>query len=1635
METRANYSAEERDRLEQELLELHFGCHEDPATLQARLQAEPALRTLQAEVLQKARALEQAVRPTQPALDLREPARTVPPSRWRLLRSSWGRIAAAGILAGVTLLGAFVAKQAAQGRLTDFQAQHVHLTLSAPRSIPVGAPWSFTVQANDLRGTPADCRVRWQAFGGSDAVLAAGEDALRGGTATVAMAALPQTPQRIEVVATHGGDEVRQVLPLTVAPAGPLVHVTTDRPVYRPGEVLFARAVTLDRITLLPTPTSAALRAVLFDAKGAQVAVAGDNARAGAAGFSFVVPEGSAGGAYRVEVASLGGEFAPESLEVIVRPFQNPQLQKTIVLDRASYAPGARGSAAVRADRLGGGPAAGASARGALVLDGNEVWHEVQPLGSGGDAVFRFTVPNDVKEGAARFVATITDGGVVETEVRPFVVPTGRVLVAGFPEGGELIAGVENRVYLECTDPLGRFVDSAGAIVDDRGATLAKFSTTHQGRTRVQFTPRAGRSYSVQLAGNHAPQPLPAVAPTGLALQLQGDEVAAGQPLRLQVAGRGDGPWLLGVFCRGALVGQTALRTTGNDELSIIAEVPLPASAAGVLRATVFDRRMQPVAERLLRRASAHRVQVDLLCERAALTPGELQNVTVRTTDETGRPVPAVVGLSVTDLAVASLGSEPRIGLQDHAALFADVERTENLGDFLLGHPAGAQHADLLLGTRGWRRFVWRNDVPAKAAIDAHGPFAAHLMAREGFTQPPQAVSNHEAAHAAAGPLHSAVWAAERRLDEWLKYALVALIVLTLLEGLIAGQRAARRGSPLPLLAGAGLLLVVAFTVLSTHTLGLGDAAPMLRLQAELQDFDALPAAAPVPVMVVEDLVEARAVFEEERKQHVFLFAAVADPAANPLAGAFFNDGGDGDIRARGENVFRVLPGPDLKLEGAFEARDDLRLVGQPLRQYAHQHTPHEGRRDFAPTIFWNPLLTTDGTGQTKVSFATSDAVTTWLVQADAHVASGADGHVGQAEAKFTARLPFHLECKLPDEISAGDELLLPIAAVVEGAPLSAVDLRVQLGSGLRLVGGNPQRIDLQDGRGRTLLGVAATAESGATTVTIEGSAGRFTDRVQRTLRIAPRGFPHMRSTGGTVSTAQPATLSLAVPTDAVPGSGRITLKLFPSPLSALTEGLQGILQEPHGCFEQASSSNYPNTLVLTLLEASGDDVPAVAARARDLLPRGYAKITGYECKERGYEWFGGDPGHEALTAYGLLQFHDMAKVHPVDAGMVERTRNWLLSRRDGKGGYQRNPRALDHFGGAPQQITDAYVTYALLQAGVPAAELAKELDALQARAATNDPYELAVIVCALHLAQRTEPAAAARARLASMQQEDGSLRGTTSSITSSGGQDLIVETTGFAVLAWLPDPASQGALRRAVQFLQSARSSNGTFGATQATIQALRALTAYAQQNRAMKAPGTLRVFEGERLLAERSYPAGHVDALALDLWQELAPGAHTLRLELVGEGELPWACDVAYHSEQPADDPDGKLSVRTALRSSNVAEGETVALDVEVENRTADGLPMAIAIVGLPAGLELPTRVLEDLQKAQKFAFWELRGRELALYWRDLEPEGKRTLSLDLLARVPGRSAGPASRVCLYYTPQAKRWAAPLVVEVTGR
>mgnify|MGYP000205086016 CR=1 FL=1 len=245
------------------------------------------------------------------------------------------------------------------------------------------------------------------------------------------------------------------------------------------------------------------------------------------------------------------------------------------------------------------------------------------------------------------------------------------------------------------------------------------------------------------------------------------------------------------------------------------------------------------------------------------------------------------------------------------------------------------------------------------------------------------------------------------------------------------------------------------------------------------------------------------------------------------------------------------------------------------------------------------------------------------------------------------------------------------------------------------------------------------------------------------------------------------------------------SVTVYTSTLSTTMSGLAGMLREPNGCFEQASSTNYPNVMILRYLKTAQVAAPRVMSRATALLGSGYKLLTGYETKQRGYEWFGQTPGHEALTAYGLMEFADMAKVYDVDAQMVERTAAWLMERRDGQGGFSRSSTALDSFGRAGADTTNAYIMWALAEAG-RADGLTAELKVQRAlAAATRDPYLLALAANTLQRVSGGDGAAAAK-RLAGLQAKDGSFPGAKESITMSGGASLTIETTALAVLAML---------------------------------------------------------------------------------------------------------------------------------------------------------------------------------------------------------------------------------------------------------
>lgn len=706
-----------------------------------------------------------------------------------------------------------------------------------------------------------------------------------------------------------------------------------------------------------------------------------------------------------------------------------------------------------------------------------------------------------------------------------------------------------------------------------------------------------------------------------------------------------------------------------------------------------------------------------------------------------------------------------------------------------------------------------------------------------------------------------------------------------------------------------------------------------------------------------------------------------------------------------------------------------IEMQWAPVREFPvpSYDQAYEGPRvDFRETVFWKPSVQTGEGGEAQVQFFLSDAVTTFRATAEGL----GGGEAGRGDAVLASKLPVALAARLPLEVSAGDVVELPITVTNATARARKARLVGTFGKAFSMNGPPPPTdLDLKPGEGRSIfvplkvVGNGRDPSSGSIEVSVD--SGNLRDGLARTVRVVPTGFPQEQAASGKLRNG--ARHDFDVP-DTLAGTLEASVELYPSATTSLVAGAEAMLREPSGCFEQTSSSNYPNVMVLSYLSKQPTQDPAVASRATQLLTRGYKRLTGYESKGHGFEWFGADPGHEALTAYGVVQFTDMAKVFPdVDKSMIHRTVDWLKARRDGKGGYQRNARALDSFGRASDETTAAYITYALSEAG-ESKGFDRELEASKKLAkSSSDPYLLALAAGTLaNLDARSPETSEALKRLAALQGKDGNFPGARESITRSGGIALEIETTSLAVLALLKSPDQAATVTRALDWV-ARRRNNGGFGSTQATVLALKALTRAAEN--ASPAAGSVSVSINGNPPVELKLEGAERPRIA-GLEDRLRKGKNTV--EIKGPDGLAYGVVLRYRTDRPHSSPKTQVAVSVEAPTS-ARVGEPVKVTATLSNKGSEALPMVIARIGIPGGLAFQTWQLDELRDRKQIDFYETREREVILYYRGMAPRAQLKIPLQLIAQVPGQYTGPASQAYLYYTDEHRAFAQPIAFSVT--
>ena len=699
----------------------------------------------------------------------------------------------------------------------------------------------------------------------------------------------------------------------------------------------------------------------------------------------------------------------------------------------------------------------------------------------------------------------------------------------------------------------------------------------------------------------------------------------------------------------------------------------------------------------------------------------------------------------------------------------------------------------------------------------------------------------------------------------------------------------------------------------------------------------------------------------------------------------------------------------------------------------------------FPETLYVDPAVITDEDGRATVEIPLADSITTWRASA---IASSRRGHLGSSTTGITVFQDFFVDLSLPATLTMGDEITVPVVVYNYLDTEQTVEIDVTPADWFTMLTPAHQTVTLGAREVSSVPLRIRADQVGWYSLEAVGRAGDVADGLRRRIEVMPSG-QEINAAQSDVLQATPegarVSFSFDIPGNAVPGASELLVKLYPGVFAQAIEGLDSILQMPSGCFEQTSSTTYPNVMVLQYLQETGSVTPEIEMQAREYINQGYQRLLTYEVTGGGFEWFGETPAHRILTAYGLMEFSDMAEVHAVDPAVISRTAAWLAAQQTADGSWTPDPGgiaegAINNYQNDTYRTT-AYILWALLESGYRGPEVSRAVGYLRGRRAeAADSYSRAIAAQALIT---NDPSDAVGIELLDQLAEDATVADQAahwgdeegaSGMTYSMGDAHVLETTALVADAFLRARRHMELATQALTFLVRNKDAYGNFSTTQATVYALRAMIRSISSS-TTEADASIAVFHnGELVDTVRVTPEESDLFRQLDLKEYVVEGRNTVELVMTGEGSLMY--QVVGTHWMPWDDvpPEevGPMSIEVAYDRTRLEVDDTVTVDVTLTNNTTGSLNMVLVDLGIPPGFDLMTEDLDALVAEGVFRRYEPAGRQVILYFDEIPAGPPVVLSYRLVARNPMRGEAPSSEAYLYYDPSVRTQARPVQIEV---
>jgi hypothetical protein len=1386
--------------------------------------------------------------------------------------------------------------------------------------------------------------------------------------------------------------------------------LSSDKPVYKPGQDIHVRSLALRRPDLQPVAGHDATFTIA-DPKGNIIfKKKSPTSQFGITAADCSLAEEILEGPYTI-ACRIGD--TESKLQVEVKKYVLPKFKLEVKTDRPYYQPGEKAKCTVQADYFFGKPVADAAVQLEVVSTGG-LGQQVKKLtartNATGEASIELAVPDNppILPHVNRLVpepenppagqpgndthfsirASVTDAaGQEQSGSVERVVTREPVRLEVIPESGALVQGVPNLVYVLVTRVDGTPVQANLTVTgfrneirtDERGA--ASFEYTPD-KPQVRWTVRAFDAGGNTLAVRNL------FLTCGQSVQdflVRTDRAVyrGGQSVQLTALGAGSEPVFVDFIKTGkervTLLSTTIAVDQGRGETTL----DLPPDLFGTIELCAYRLSEAGVTLRKTRALYVYppgQINIKTTMDKGEYRPGSNAKFNFVLTDDKGNPCPGALSLAAVDEAVFAVLQQAPGSERNFYTVDADLLK-----------PMQAIHP--------WTPATRPGQEAPRADCFERALFAATAQSsvpgapvrRQAEASQPPAPSHSLAVDSFADKVTEIGVLRQQRLA-LLTWGWIGLVGITLLVGYV------------------GLWIFCdPSTVWKAHAIG---------------------SLAFVPVGLI---VLVFTIVKPQAKMAPTANEATAFQMGTPLGA----DWGDAPLAPGGGNR-NVPEGAKTKDLSNSDIGVDPKVGGEGV--------PVRVRHYFPETLLWKPELVTDNTGKLSLDVELAHSITSWRLSASA---VAGDGRLGSAQLPVKVFQPFFVDLNLPVSLTRGDEVTVPAVLYNYLDKPQTVTLKLADASWFERTGPAEQRLDLQPGEVRASSYRLRVTKVGKQELQVSASAGKFADALKREIEVVPDGRKVEEVHNGTLQ--DEVDLHLTVPANAIEGSARAFVKFYPSSFSQVVEGLDKIIQMPYGCFEQTSSTTYPNILALEYLKKTNQRKPEVEAKAQQYIHLGYQRLLSFEVRGGGFEWFGHAPANRTLTAYGLMEFVDMARVHEVDPKLIERSREWLLNQRRRDGSWDPEGHGLHddplHAGNSDvaRLATTAYIAWAVFSSG-EGKDGQPTLDYLLGYPADNikDPHILALVCNALLALDSTGSAARPYLeRLDARKQfsQDGKFAWwaqeanarTTFYGAGIGGQ---VETTALAALAMLQAKSHPGTVRLALAWLVKQKDANGTWYSTQATLLSLKALLTASAQTLDTGKERRITVRLGQQFEKEIRITADQFDVVKLeDLTPHLAAGGQRLTIKEETDTAAGFQVSFRYHVPEEARGADRTpLAIDLNYDRNEVKVNEVVKATAVVQNRLPQSAAMVMLELPVPAGF-IPTpeefAVLVGKDGVEKY---QVQAGKVLLYLRGL---GEKPLQVrySLRAALPVVVAAPAARVYEYYAPDRQGFSGATRLTVTAR